>query len=123
MNDPEDRTRKQIREQKAEIERLTARLIAESGEVEDLVNRLQESEDDNGRLMKRIAKLEADSKGWESDWTKAMHRVEGLQARIDELESVRDAARVFMYQHDNGDDATAELELLDQALANSEAET
>ena len=42
-----------------EIERLTARLIAESGEVEDLVNRLQESEDDNGRLMKRIAKLEA----------------------------------------------------------------
>ena len=41
------------------IERLTARLIAESGEVEDLVNRLQESEDDNGRLMKRIAKLEA----------------------------------------------------------------
>ena len=42
----------------AEIERLTARLIAESGEVEDLVNRLQESEDDNGRLMKRIAKLE-----------------------------------------------------------------
>jgi septal ring factor EnvC (AmiA/AmiB activator) len=39
----------------AEIERLTARLIAESGEVEDLVNRLQESEDDNGRLMKRIA--------------------------------------------------------------------
>ena len=70
-----------------------------------------------------LLKLEADSKGWESDWTKAMHRVEGLQARIDELESVRDAARVFMYQHDNGDDATAELELLDQALANSEAET
>ena len=54
----------------AEIERLTARLIAESGEVEDLVNRLQESEDDNGRLlhllltMKRIAKLEADATCW-----------------------------------------------------------
>ena len=47
-----------------EIERLTARLIAESGEVEDLVNRLQESEDDNGRLMKHIAKLEADATCW-----------------------------------------------------------
>ena len=49
-----------IIELRAEVKRLTARLIAESGEVEDLVNRLQESEDDNGRLMKRIAKLEAD---------------------------------------------------------------
>ena len=60
-----------IIELRAEIERLTARLIAESGEVEDLVNRLQESEDDNGRLIrllalagKRIAKMEADATCW-----------------------------------------------------------
>ena len=58
--------------QQVEIERLTARLIAESGEVEDLVNRLQESEDDNGRLMKRIAKLEADCTGLQDNLRKAV---------------------------------------------------
>ena len=58
----------------AEVERLTARLIAESGEVEDLVNRLQESEDDNGRLMKRIAKLEAELERVRMNSVRPAHR-------------------------------------------------
>ena len=62
-----------------------------------------------------LLKLEADSKGWESDWTKAMHRVEGLQARIDELE----AGREHWYCELCGCESCIKAE----ALANSEAET
>ena len=42
----------------AENKRLTARLRAESAEVDKLVNRLQESEDDNGRLQAKVEQLE-----------------------------------------------------------------
>ena len=82
---------------KCEIERLTARLIAESGEVEDLVNRLQESEDDNGRLMKRIAKLEADA----TCWTHGMNK-EGTTGG--------------MYLKANCPDCTAHIAKLESAL-------
>jgi len=42
---------------------------------------------------------------------------ERLQARVEALEGVRQAAQVFLDAHDTGDDATTELELLDQSLA------
>jgi len=45
---------------------------------------------------------------------------ERLQARVEALEGVRQAAQVFLDAHDTGDDATTELELLDQSLAATE---
>jgi len=46
-------------------------------------------------------------------------QIASLQARIEELEGVRQAAQVFLDAHDTGDDATTELELLDQSLADT----
>ena len=86
MHPKHDPNRRQPDKQ-VEIERLTARLIAESGEVEDLVNRLQESEDDNGRLMKRIAKLEANLKLCNESCGEWADENERLQARVDVLEA------------------------------------
>jgi len=43
--------------------------------------------------------------------------IESQAAEIERLGAVVDAAKVFMHQHDGGDDATTELELLDEALA------
>ena len=40
-----------------------------------------------------------------------------LEARVERLRAVVEAAKIFLAQHDNGDDATSELELLDEALA------
>ena len=48
--------------------------------------------------------------------------VHAREARVEALEGVRQAAQVFLDAHDTGDDATTELELLDQSLADSEQE-
>lgn len=48
--------------------------------------------------------------------------LEQQYARVETLEAVVDAAKIFLAQHDSGDDATSELELLDEALAALESD-
>ena len=65
-----------------------------------------------------IERLTADRDEWERLWKKASNAVLSLQARVEALEKVQDAASDFLVNHMDDDYAM----LLDEALAATEQE-
>jgi len=107
-----------LESQAAEISTLKADVKFWRRNCEEHVKvRAQQTEDLKSQAAE-IERLTADRDEWERLWKKASNAVLSLQARVEVLECVRDAASDFLVNHMDDDYAM----LLDEALAATEQE-